>query len=889
MELSLSPIFALPEYALNDFTTEWPVPAFIFDKSCLIAGQDSWLGPDDLSAKIQVAWNAQGLFVRARVRDNEVIADLPDNQLYLRDALEVFLAPQDGLSFPCGPTLQAIFSAPALDGTVRHAVYCQSPTSAVAFEACGRRVSEGYELQVLFRWDLFGKTFGPSEGQAFRMQFHLDDWVSRDDGDKSVTQSRMMSLNGICHRRIPTRWYSFQLVGDYDLQRDYDISPYCPPLNISTLICDNRLLLPAIGCEVQYDIVDAATGERLAVLPPTTEETQWVTPLRKEPYELKVIAHLRREDCLTGHLTCQVTDASGIIGQIRPLVLDAAAPDRQVQALGLLSCVEFLKVNLDRAKQELEWRLRLLDGEDVSQAPGPLAFLNLMGDSDGQATVGISRRVPDLANVTVSWGTLPVLYASVRVFPTDEAAADFVSEQLTFKRQISPETLSGFDEAWLWRGHLLGDALPWDIDLEHLVTVTCRRNHHAVLRLVPEVALTLSPVGYVCYEDAPAAMVMLMEQAGLPKLTSQAAEDTDGHVIHLGTGRFADFLPSGVHYYHSLNGVETTQLVARKGRIVFNTPGYLPENARELLDIMRQNRPISRIEVARWRERLLDHLGGDCPEERMAGLLVHSGEVHSHTNYSDGSGTPGGLLAEAALCGMDFLVITDHGTTLGAELLAQAQVKSGNHFPVVVGEEITNSRVYHINFFPLSRNIPQEQPFRTLLSAARAQGAIALLNHPMTYGNILRKFWYGDFRGTGLDAIERHIEYLDRWRKLGTAPVVLGSTDTHDGIFGHFERSVILADAPDGQSLATAIRQRRAGMLAPNLSKYVIADEPVVRAVRAALGNPQLPTLHAERLAAAFAETDLVCFILTAPGENKALPNYGQGDPNEVILPEPLS
>ncbi|MBO4620045.1 MAG: PHP domain-containing protein, partial [Victivallales bacterium] len=260
-------------------------------------------------------------------------------------------------------------------------------------------------------------------------------------------------------------------------------------------------------------------------------------------------------------------------------------------------------------------------------------------------------------------------------------------------------------------------------------------------------------------------------------------------------------------------------------------------------------------------------------------------EVHSHTNYSDGTGTPGGLMAEAALCGMDFLVITDHGTTLGAERLADALAAAGNRFPLVVGEELTLNKAYHLNFFPLQRVVSQEQTYRELLADAHGQGAVVMLNHPMTYGTNLRKFWYGDFRGTGLDAVERRIEYLDRWRAEGTAPVVLGSTDTHAGIFGNLERSVVLADEPSGPALADAIRNRKAGMLAPNLPQYIVADAPVVEAVRAALADPELPALHARRLANAFADTDFAKLLQLAPDGTGAHCTWGDGNPDEVILP----
>ena len=99
------------------------------------------------------------------------------------------------------------------------------------------------------------------------------------------------------------------------------------------------------------------------------------------------------------------------------------------------------------------------------------------------------------------------------------------------------------------------------------------------------------------------------------------------------------------------------------------------------------------------------------------------------------------------------------------------------------------------------------------------------------------------------------------------------------------DRGVILGDELDGDHLANAIRRRLAGMLAPDLAEYVVADPRVVDAVRAALADPELPALHARRLADAFATTDIGDFIKIGPKINDKEPEYGLGDPNEVVMP----
>ena len=872
-----SPLFKIPVTDITDFDASWDVPFFEFDERCLILGRDSWQGPDDLSGRIKAAWNDEGIMLRASVRDDEVINDNPHGSLYARDAVEVFLATADGAWFACGPTLQLVMAAPRQDGAIRFDSYCKSKADTdLCLVTAGRLVPGGYEIQALMKWGLFGFDEKAAKEHGFRFGFLLDDWDSGDDPNQN--QPRAMSLNGRFFHGKPSLWYPFDLEAEKREDRDYNMEPYYHPLPVPRLVCDGMLNF-TVPFPVQFDICDSGSGKLLASLPEGKETSFNCPPSSKT---LEVIARIRNEWGINGYLSYNVKNISGTIDGIKSLIRDASKPDLQAQALGVFSSMEFLKCRTDDT--ELTWRLKRLAGEDVSNAPYMLRFLNLMGSSDGMAAVEFSRRDCNYATLTVSWGTLPLNYTTLRQYRNDAEAAQFVSAQLAFKRRIDELKLRGFDEAWLSRGHRFGDACPWDLDIKHLVTVTSERDPVRAIRLIPEDALALSPVGYVRYDDAPEAMVALMEKAGLKELSKEEAAKKSGNIVHVGTGELAS-AGSGYRYFHTLNGVETEIIHARIGDLVIIAAGNLLDNAKELLEAIRDNRPITGAEVERWRGRLLESLGGDVPSSREDGRMLHSGEVHAHTNYSDGSGTPGGMLFEAALTGMDFLTITDHGTTLGAEMLAAAQDKSRNRYPVIVGEEITLSKAYHLNFMPLTECISSDLPYVGLVKEAKRQGAIGLLCHPMTYGSNLKDFWYSDFRGTGLDAVERRIEYIDKWRKAGTLPVVLGSTDTHDGLFGHMERSVILAERVDSQSFADSVRSRLAGMIAPDLAEYIVADERVVNAVRAALADMELPALHAERIAAEFACTDYITFLKEAPSGIGASPRYGEGNPNEIIVP----
>ena len=873
-----SPLFKIPIADINDFEAEWNVPFFTFDEDCLILGSETWLGPDDLSGRIKLAWNDDGILLRAQIRDDEVVNDNPHGALYAKDAIEVFIATADGTSFACGPTLQLILAAPQPDGTVRHDSYSGDKADTDSFlAAAGRRVPGGYEIQVLMKWGLFGMDLAAAKTHGFRFALHIDDWDSRDEPNNQ-NQPRAMSINGFFYFGKPSLWYPFNLETEKRSDRDYNMSPYYHPLPIPRLVCDGILNI-STPYPVQFDILDAESGKLLAALPESTEATFKCPPSVKR---LDVLTRIPNEWGIRGYLSYSVMNISGTIQEIAPLLSDASQPDRQTQALGILSSIEFLKYQKDET--ELLWRLRRLAGKDVSDAPNMLPFLNLMGESDGMAAVEFARSGNEYATLTVSWGTLPISYTTLRRYRNESLASDFISEQLAFRRRIDEKKLQGFNELWLSRGHRFNDALPWDLDIEHLVSVTCGRDPQRAIRFLPEDALSISPVGYVRHDDAPDAMVAMMKQAGLRELSEEETAKEYGHVIHVGTGNL-NSTGSGYNYFHSLNGVETEIVHARIGDLVIITAGNILDNTLELLEAIRDKRPITRAEVERWRSRLLDSLGGDAPEAREDGRNLHSGEVHAHTNYSDGTGTPGGILFEAAMTGMDFLTITDHGTTIGAEKLTKALEKAGCTFPLIIGEEITLSKAYHLNFMPLTSCIQYNQTYNAYVDEAKSQGAIGMLCHPMTYGTNLKSFWYGDFKGTGLDAVERRIEYIDKWRRLGTAPVVLGSTDTHHGLFGHMERSVILAENPTPASFADAVRNHLAGMLAPDLAEYIVADERVTNAVRAALADTELPVLHSKRIADVFATTDFITLLTEAPDGVGAKPKYGDGTPNETIIP----
>jgi len=85
-------------------------------------------------------------------------------------------------------------------------------------------------------------------------------------------------------------------------------------------------------------------------------------------------------------------------------------------------------------------------------------------------------------------------------------------------------------------------------------------------------------------------------------------------------------------------------------------------------------------------------------------MHAYLGDIHNHTSYSDGSGTPEQAFASAQTCGLDFLAVTDHSYAIDdgewADILAQANAATVNGvFVGLRGFEYTQGAEGHINVY----------------------------------------------------------------------------------------------------------------------------------------------------------------------------------------------
>jgi hypothetical protein len=117
------------------------------------------------------------------------------------------------------------------------------------------------------------------------------------------------------------------------------------------------------------------------------------------------------------------------------------------------------------------------------------------------------------------------------------------------------------------------------------------------------------------------------------------------------------------------------------------------------------------------------------------------GNLHTHSNRSDGDSEPADVYAWYRDHGYDFVAVTDHNTFTDP---ADYQAQPGRDFLVIGGEEVTMvgaGRQVHVNALCTDRRLPGGK-FPTVASALtygvgeiRKAGGIALVNHPnFTWG-----------------------------------------------------------------------------------------------------------------------------------------------------------
>ena len=229
------------------------------------------------------------------------------------------------------------------------------------------------------------------------------------------------------------------------------------------------------------------------------------------------------------------------------------------------------------------------------------------------------------------------------------------------------------------------------------------------------------------------------------------------------------------------------------------------------------------------------------------------GDLHAHTNYSDGKGTPWRAFREARDAGADFFATTDHvhypygptglTTELWADTLEAADALTvEGEFVAMAGYELWLPETGELNVFNTDEVYGQtgnpaghgfdnglhmniRKALRTLYDWLADTGAIGQWNHPWVFGSgqsttPLEEFFNFDFRtefrDRGIALVEAYNDgsYEDAYvRALDAGWHILpaANSDTHaaDWIAGSEVRTVLLAEELTPDDLYDAMRASR--------------------------------------------------------------------------------
>ncbi len=113
------------------------------------------------------------------------------------------------------------------------------------------------------------------------------------------------------------------------------------------------------------------------------------------------------------------------------------------------------------------------------------------------------------------------------------------------------------------------------------------------------------------------------------------------------------------------------------------------------------------------------------------GLYEYRAALHVHSRYSDGTGTPAEIIAEAKRAGLDVLWLTDHDNR---RALQDPGGGYYGHLLFLVGAEITPPTNHYLVFGP-GKLVSAQEPLQSIIDAMREGGSLGIIAHPDDPGN----------------------------------------------------------------------------------------------------------------------------------------------------------
>jgi hypothetical protein len=286
---------------------------------------------------------------------------------------------------------------------------------------------------------------------------------------------------------------------------------------------------------------------------------------------------------------------------------------------------------------------------------------------------------------------------------------------------------------------------------------------------------------------------------------------------------------------------------------------------------VRYGRSVLACAAALLAASVTSHAGGRAPEPAAGGTAfqarhVYFGNLHSHTSYSDGSGTPAQAYRHAReVAGLDFLAVTEHnhaqaesgaddrvdglliatnpslytGPQASGLLPAARRHTEDGRFVALYGQEFSSiSQGNHVNVYDVDQviDVPNGR-FDRLVTwlAAHPDGAgnppVIQLNHPALYDQEAKEYGADDFasRAAWLAAVGRHAALIEvingpaMARQGGRRPEEVMEEDYLDYLNRGF-RLAPTADQDNHYFTWGSTTDARTAVIAPALTKAALLE-----------------------------------------------------------------
>lgn len=865
-----------------------------------------WQSAVDVGMEISCAWNSDGLCLGA------VVAEESGNSQQGGVVIHVDgRTPQRLLKMPVGLGYYRLVIKPPWAKGKGSLIMRASDGKIVALNHAVKKIATGYSFEALMPWSAFPQ-FTPQPGARLGLQFVLTDndihgpplkapltFTYRGIAPPTKTLVGMMLWS--LAEKIPTgaQVNLGPMVG-LDFPRVF-VGEGPLPINVET---GRGLTAMVAGVRV---VVTSPEGK------PLCEQVLKTAPL-PPPWQESIGVHVNCPSAgmadgyhtVTANLLDKAGQPIGItarpvmiaqtalragIDRIKRADVPALVQDHPYTAAGYLgaaACVEKLKRVVEIgdyglaavAVRELEARLDLLETGKMRAAPRSLHdLLGLAAEPEAQVVVDFPS--VNTAAVTFCCGAIPFAGAQVRRCATAAQANTLLVRaagrglwDLSAKGTVGGRPAMVTTRAFAPELCRLADVEPARQVL--LCDLGGKQKRAYALAVQDLAAARVNAVAILpdCPPGVRAAVANWARHSGL-SLSGLGEAAKKGSFMIAGdpTGKEAAQLLMGVAVRQLLPRDGTTELTIVSGDWLITTASPARAVAERVAAMVAAARPVLPAAADGLRLQLVTAVAPPNRAPLPPGMDLFSGDMHMHTIYSDGEPTPVGLTLAAMFSYLDFAALSEHNTIDGARLAHTLLAKHGFSYPLIVGEEITTPWA-HLNAYPLQTLISWRLTPQGTVAAAHRQGAVIQWNHP-DFSNSPWSIGHArtPLTGTEVDAWEHLPPRYDEWKRAGTLPAIVGTTDTHSGTFiggGHAgtERTIILAPDASGQDLATAIRKKQVVMVSLVGPHFLYGEDETTAIVWEALAEGKgLRAGRAKRLRETLKRADLVGLLRDSPAK----------------------